>query len=84
MYILPKQTVNMLYGLKLAKLFLIHVKMYFLELVISRLREANILQMTVFLEIEQDLVNLSNDNKYVCLMGDFNARTGHRADFFYP
>ena len=28
-----------------------------------------------FLEIEQELINLPQDNKHVCLMDDFNART---------
>ena len=37
-----------------------------------------------FLEIEQKLVNLAQDSKHVCLMGDFNAGTGTLPDFFTP
>ena len=28
--------------------------------------------------------NLAQDSKHVCLVGDFNARTGHLPDFFKP
>ena len=38
-----------------------------------------------FLEIEQELIHLAHDqNKPVCLMRDFNARTGTLPDFFTP
>ena len=37
-----------------------------------------------FLEIEQELINITNGNNYVCLFGDFNSRTGHLEDFFTP
>ena len=40
--------------------------------------------MSSFLEIEHELINLAQDSKHVCLMGDFNARTGHLPDFFTP
>ena len=35
-----------------------------------------------FLDIESELISISNDNKYVCLMGDFNSRVGHLHDWF--
>ena len=37
-----------------------------------------------FLEVEQELIKLVQDKKYVCLMGDFNARIGHMPDYFTP
>ena len=37
-----------------------------------------------FLEIEQELINITNGNNCVCLFGDFNSRTGHLEDFFTP
>lgn len=35
-----------------------------------------------FIEIEQELINITNESKCFCLMGDFNARVGHLNDFF--
>ena len=59
--------------------------MYCLVSAMSRLREPSMLQMIVFLEIEQELIHLAHDqNKSVCLMGDFNAKTGNLQDFFTP
>ena len=35
-----------------------------------------------FLDIESELISLSNVNKNVCLMGDFNSRVGQLHDWF--
>lgn len=32
--------------------------------------------------LEQELINVGNMNKYMCLMGDFNARSGILKDYF--
>ena len=34
-----------------------------------------------FIEFEQELISVVKDYKYVCLMGDFNARVGHLKDY---
>ena len=35
-----------------------------------------------FLDIESEVISLTNDNKYECFMGDFNSRIGQLHDLF--
>ena len=34
-----------------------------------------------FTDIEQELMNFSKTSEYVCLLGDFNSRTGRLKDY---
>ena len=35
-----------------------------------------------FLELEEELICITNESKCICLMADFNARVGHLKDYF--
>ena len=45
------------------------------------LKEVNTHLLIVFFEIEDELIKICKECKYVCLMGDFNSRVGKLNDF---